>query len=102
MTITKESTNEQIKEELRKWDARTEVRPSSEEYARFQPLKVQWEKLNAISEARRTPWQAEAHAVLLAELITTYDSPWFAWTKPYGQDESINAAFTHHVAANKQ
>lgn len=95
--MTEQLNQQQVNEVLRKWPMRPEARPSSEEYAVFAPIRDQWEKLNLIPEAQRTVWQREAHAVLLAGLITTYDSAWFAWTKPYGQNGAMNAAAVHHL-----
>lgn len=95
--MTQPLNQQQVNEVLRKWPLRTENRPTSEEYAVFAPLRDQWEKLNAIPEAQRTPWQAEAHAELFAKLITDYWSPWFQWSKLNQSAATFNAAFQHHV-----
>jgi hypothetical protein len=88
---------EQVNETLRKWETRTEARPTSEEYAVFAPLRDEWERLNAIPEASRTPWQVEAHAELFDRLITDYWSPWWQWSKQNQSSATFNAAFQHHV-----
>lgn len=72
---------DQVNAALRSWEMRIEARPTSEEYAVFAPLRDEWERLNGIPEAQRTPWQVEAHAELFDRLITDYWSPWYAWSK---------------------
>ena len=88
---------EQVNETLRKWETRTEARPTSEEYAAFKPLRDEWERLNTIPEAQRTSWQVEAHAELFDELIKNYWSPFFAWSKLNQSDKTFAAAAAHHM-----
>jgi hypothetical protein len=94
---TKTLNQDQVNAALRSWETRAEARPTSEEYAVFAPLRDEGERLNAIPEAQRTPWQAEAHAELFAKLITDYWSPWFQWSKLNQSAATFNAAFQHHV-----
>lgn len=100
--MTQSLNQQQVDELLRKWPLRPEARPSTEEYAVFAPIRDQWERLNAIPESKRTPWQVEAHAELFAKLITDYWSPWFQWSKLGQSATTFNAAFQHHVKQCQQ
>lgn len=95
--MTEQLNQQQVNEVLRKWPLRTENRPTTEDFEAFKPIKEQWERLNTIPEAQRTVWQREAHAILLAELITTYDNPWFQWDRSRLSPGALNAAAAHHL-----
>jgi hypothetical protein len=94
--------NEQLAAMTRTWEARQETKPSAEEFEIFKPLRDEWEKLNSIPTAQRTPWQEEAHTALFAGLITDYWSPWYQWSKLNISDQKFNAAYEHHVAQNNK
>lgn len=96
--MTEKLNQQQVNEVLRRWPLRQEARPAAEYYAAFKPIKEQWERLRGIPEAQRTPWQHEAHAALLAELIAGYDSPWFAWNRTGLSDTEMNAAAQHYIS----
>jgi hypothetical protein len=93
---------EQLAAISRKWEARTEAKPSAEEFEIFKPLRDEWERLNSIPTAARTPWQEEAHTELFAKLITDYWSPWWQWSKLNISDQKFNAAYQYYVAQNNK